>query len=76
MSKFRTKARTIELLGRKQIREDARKIPYEDIYPILYLKHLCLPLKCFGNLLSNIKSVCFVNEFTSATQTIVIAIIR
>ena len=26
--------------GREEIREDARKIPYEDVYPMLYLKHL------------------------------------
>ena len=25
---------------RKQIKEDAKKIPYEDVYPMLYLKHL------------------------------------
>ena len=26
--------------GRKQIKEDAKQIPYEDVYPMLYLKHL------------------------------------
>lgn len=26
--------------GRKAIREEAKKIPYEDVYPMLYLKHL------------------------------------
>ncbi|MBO5353799.1 MAG: AAA family ATPase [Lachnospiraceae bacterium] len=37
---FRLYNRFLKESGRKEIGEDARSIPYEDVYPMLYLKHL------------------------------------